>query len=731
MADPNELTDRPRRPRPPRPPRHPTVIDIHGDKRTDDWYWLRDRANPAVIAHLEAERAYADAVLDRLEPLRQQIYEEMKGRVAETDMSAPVRHGAWWYYQRTEEGKSYPIHCRRPVEGDDPPIDARPDGKEQILLDENLRAQGEPYLEVANFTVSPDHRWLAYGTDTSGAELYDLCFRSLVPEVSDPPERVSGTYYGLAWANDNATVFYTRVDRAMRPYQLWRHRMGTDPALDVVVLQEDDERFELSVRKTKDDALVVAALESYTTTEWWWIPAGQPDRPPRVVRPRRRGVQYSVEHHRGWIVGATNDGALDFRVVASPVDGSRTIELLPHRPGTRVERVDAFDRWLVVAERCDVEPCLRVVEIPPQGIGALAGASLLAASKVVPSGHHPAVTREGPNPEPRTPSLRIEQTSFVEPLAASDYDFSTGVVTVRKRERVLGGYDRDEYRTYRLWATAEDGTRVPMSLVHRADLLRHPDAPPGAPPASPAPCLLNGYGAYEASFDPTFSSMTLSLLDRGVVFAIAHVRGGGELGRRWYLTGKMAHKGRSITDFVACARHLVDNGFTAPDRLAARGMSAGGVLMGAIVNQAPELFRAVVAEVPFVDCVTTMLDESVPLTVGEFEEWGDPARDAAAYATIKAYSPYDNVRGQREDGQPLRHPRVFATGALNDPRVGFWEPAKWVAKLRTEDPGSEVIFRPEVSSGGHGGRSGRYDAWRDEALVYAFVLDAIGGGATT
>jgi oligopeptidase B len=709
----------------PQPQRRPTVIEAHGDKRTDDWYWMRDRDDPAVIAHLEAERAFADAALSRLEPVREQIYQEMKARIAETDMSAPVRSGGWWYYQRTEEGKSYPIHCRRPVEGDEPPVGAPPDEHEHVLLDENLRAEGEPYLEVANFVVSPDHRWLAYGTDTSGAELYDLVFRSLDAGVPDAPETVPGAYYGLAWANDNATVFYTRVDQAMRPYQVWRHRVGSDPAGDEVVLQEDDERFNLTVGKTKDDAFVVIVLESHTTAEWWTIPAGQPDSHPKPVRPRRQDVEYSVEHHRGWFVGATNDGAEDFRVVARPVDGSEEIELLPHRPGTRVDGVDVFDRWLVVDERMDAEPGLRVVEIPAGGLGALAGVDLLARSRVVPSEHHPAVTWEGPNPEPGSASMRIEQTSLVQPRTASDFDFDSGIVTVRKRQPVLGGYDPARYRTYRLWVPAGDGTRVPLSVVHRADLLADPDAAPGTPPSAPAPCLLYGYGSYEHSIDPTFSSMRLSLLDRGVIFAIAHVRGGGELGRRWYLDGKTANKEHTITDFVACARYLVDNGFTAPDRLAARGRSAGGLLMGAIVNQAPELFAAVVAEVPFVDCLTTMLDETLPLTVGEFEEWGDPVRDSDAYATIKAYSPYDNIQGRDNEGKPLRHPRIFATGALNDPRVGFWEPAKWVAKLRAEDPEADVIFRPELASG-HAGRSGRYDAWRDEALVYAFILDAVG-----
>jgi oligopeptidase B len=722
-----EQTDRLR---PPLPERRPTVIEAHGDKRTDDFYWLRDREDPAVLTHLELEHAYADSVLARLGPLQETIFQEMKARIAETDMSTPVRDGPWWYFQRTYEGKSYPVHCRRPVEGDDPPVDVAPDELEQVLLDENVLAEGLPYLEVANLVVSPDHRRLAFGTDTSGGELYDLVFRSLAPGVDDVPETVPATYYGLAWTNDNGSVFYTRVDHAMRPYQVWRHVLGTDPAEDALILQEDDERFNLSVGKTKDDVYICVVLESHTTSEWWVVPADDPTVSPRIVQPRRQDIEYSVEHHNGWFVGTTNDGAEDFRVVAVPAagPGGDGVPLVPHRPGVRIEGVDVFQKWLVIGERLEGEPVLRVVEIPGTGIAGLAEKDLLAMSNLVPSKHHPAVTWEGPNPEPSATALRFEQTSLVQPRTASDFDPSTGAVVVRKRQPVLGGYDESRYLTYRIWITAPDGAHIPMSVVHRADLLPDGGAVPGTPgatPAVPAPCLLYGYGAYEASIDPVFSPMRLSLLDRGVIFAIAHVRGGGELGRRWYLDGKTASKEHTVTDFVACARYLVDAGFTAPNRLAARGRSAGGLLMGAVVNQAPDLFAAVVAEVPFVDCLTTMLDESLPLTVGEFEEWGDPVRDPVAYATIKAYSPYDNIRGHDEDGRPVPHPRIFATGALNDPRVGFWEPAKWTAKLRVEVPNVDVVFRPELSAG-HGGRSGRYDAWRDEALVYAFVLDAIG-----
>jgi oligopeptidase B len=749
----------PARPVPPVPERRPTVLRAHGDERIDDWYWLKNRDDPAVLAHLEAENAYAEAVLAPLVPLRDRLFEEIKARIAETDLSVPVRRGPWWYYDRTEEGKSYPLHCRRPVAGDDPPLDVglgpEPGPDETLLLDENALAEGHGYLEVANLSVSPDHRWLAYATDTTGAELYDLSFRPLAgaeadgaggtgsdagePALTGAPETVSGTSYGLAWANDNATVFYTRVDAAMRPYQLWRHRLGTDPAGDTLVLQEDDERFTLSVGRTKNGAFIAAGLHSHTTSEWRVVPADEPTAVPRPVAPRRQGIEYSIEHHRagggdGWFVITTNDGAEDFRVMAAPAGSSQGapsapqdawVELVPHRPGVRVEDVDVLDDWLVVAERLGGEPVLRIVAVGEAGIPGLFGTDVLAASRLVPSTGHPAVTWEGPNPEPATRSLRIEQTSLTEPRTVSDLDLGSGTVTVRKRQPVLGGYDPARYRACRLWATAPDGARVPLSAVYRADLSDDPAAPPGTPPSRPAPCLLYGYGAYEHSIDPVFSSLRLSLLDRGVVFAIAHVRGGGELGRRWYLDGKAAAKAHTFSDFVACGRHLVETGFTTPDRLAARGGSAGGLLMGALVNEAPDLFSVVVAEVPFVDCLTTMLDESLPLTVGEFEEWGDPIRDPAAYATIKAYSPYDNVRSRDATGAPVRHPRIFATAGLNDPRVGYWEPAKWVARLRAEDPGATVVLRTELGAG-HGGPSGRYETWRDEALVYAFVLDALG-----
>jgi oligopeptidase B len=712
------------RPAPPAPERRPTALSAHGDERVDDWYWLRDADDPAVLAHLEAENAYTEASLAHLAPLRGELYTEMVARIAETDLSVPVRKGPWWYYHRTVEGLDYPIHCRRPAAPtEDPPLAPGADADEEVLLDENRLAEGLDFFEVGNFAVSPAHRWLAYATDTTGGEKFDLAFRRLGADgagdgdgTAGAPEIVTGTYYGLAWANDERTVFYTRVDDAMRPYQLWRHGVGTDPSTDVLVLEEPDERFTLSVGRTKDDAFVGIALQSNTTSELWVVPADDPGAGPAMIERRRAGIEYTVDHHcSGWWLLLTNDGAVDFRLMAAPPDRTRWDEIVPHRPGTRLDGADVFDDWLVLSERLDGEPRVRVVPLAPGGAdrSPFAG-DLLDRSWLIPSDDHPSVTWEGPNPEPGTSTLRFEQTSLVAPRAVWDLDLPARRAVLRKRQAVLGDFDPRRYVTDRLWAVADDGARVPISIVHRRD----------RDPATPSPCLLYGYGAYEHSIDPTFSSLRLSLLDRGFVFAIAHVRGGGELGRRWYEDGKLMAKPHTFTDFITCARHLIAAGYASPERLAARGASAGGLLMGAVMNLAPELFRAVVAEVPFVDCLTTMLDDSLPLTVGEWEEWGNPVADPEAYAAMHAYSPYDNVRSLADDGTPVRYPRLLATAGLHDARVGYWEPAKWVAKLRAANPDNEAFLRTELSAG-HGGPSGRYDAWKDEAFVYAFLVDSL------
>ncbi len=710
------------------PPR-PVELEAHGDMRVDDWYWLRDKDDPEVIAHLEAENAYTAAMTAGTQGLRDALYEEIVARIEETDLSVPVRKGPWLYYSRTVEGSSYAIHCRCPVaaaqaepEEADPAQPGRqgPLPGEEVLLDENLLAAGHDFLALGTLEISPDHRRLLYSTDTTGGERYTMRFLDLEGGI-EGSESLEDTSYGSAWADDNATVFFVRVDEAMRPYQLWRHVVGTDPGGDVLVYEEPDDRFYLSVSRTKDDRYILMDLESKVTTEVRSLRADDPDGDFEVIEPRCHGVEYRVTHDRGGGGGnrasryliVTNDRAEDFRLMEAPDTApsrDHWTEVIPHRPGVRLDAVDPFAEWLAVYEREGGETRLRVIDAT-------------GASRPVERPESPSTIWSGANPEYDSTDLRYEYTSLVTPRSVYDLDLPTGRSTLRKRQPVLGDFRTDRYRTERVWSQADAGARVPISLVYRHDLVDRPDD--AGPSGGGAPCLLYGYGSYEASMDPTFSSLRLSLLDRGFMFAIAHVRGGGEMGRAWYEEGKLAAKPNTFTDFVACARTLIDVGWTSPDRLVARGGSAGGLLMGAVANLAPELFRAVVAEVPFVDCLTTILDETLPLTVLEWDEWGNPVTDPEIYRVMKSYSPYDNVRSTDAAGRPIRYPDILATAGLSDPRVGFWEPAKWVAKLRAANPENRVLLKTELGAG-HAGPSGRYDAWRDEAFVYAFILDAVG-----
>jgi oligopeptidase B len=698
----------------------PHPLTSFGHERQDPWYWLRQREDPEVIAYLEAENAYTAEALRSLDPLRDELFEEMKARIQETDMSVPTRRGPWWYYGRTEEGKSYGIHCRRPAAeiGQLPPAGEAGAG-EQILLDENVEAGDHDYFAVGSAAISPDHSWLAYATDTEGDEKYVLTFRRLVDDglAGSAPETVPDIGYGLAWSADSTVVFYTRLDEAMRPHQLWRHRLGTDPALDVLVYEEADRRFSMGTGSTRDEAFIVVSLHSTNTTEWLAIPSDDPTVTPRPVVPRREGLEYGVDHlsaDGGWFIVLTNDLGQDFGVVAAPDASLGTeaawVEVVAHRPGVRVEDVDAFNGMLVLSERTEAETRVRVVPLPG---GSPVADDLLSGSWLVPTPESPSSTWLGANLEPETSTLRIGRTSMVTPSSVLQIDLASRDEVLLKQEPVLGGFDPARYRTSRQWATAADGTRIPISVVHRHDT------------ALPAPCVLYGYGAYEISVDPAFSHHRLSLLDRGVVFAIAHVRGGGEMGRAWYEGGRMEHKANTFSDFIDAARHLVEVGLARPDALAGRGGSAGGLLIGAVANLAPERFAALVAQVPFVDCVTTMQDDQLPLTVGEWEEWGNPAADEATYRRMLGYSPYDNVSTLNADGTPRTYPDLLVTAGLNDPRVSYWEPAKWVAKLRVLSPSTKVQLKTEMGAG-HGGPSGRYDAWKEEALVIAFLLDAFG-----
>ncbi len=681
----------------PRAAARPTTLTAHGDERTDPYFWLRDRDDPEVTAYLDAENEYTKAALAHTETLQTQLYDEIVARILETDLSAPVRKGDWWYYSRTVEGMQYAISCRKPaVEG------AAPDeaGDEQVLLDQNVEAAGHDFFALGVFDVSPDHSLLAYAADTTGGEKYTLKFRDL-STGDDLADVIEGVHEGSAWSTDNRTFFYTRPDDTMRPYQVWRHTLGTaGDGDDVLVFQDDDEHFFVGVGLERDERIITIHAGSKITDECWFLPADDPTAGASVVQPRIEGVEYSVEHHLDRFFITTNHHAVNSRLMSAPDTSpgiDNWVEVVPHRDDVKLGGVDAFRDYLVLYERADALRRIRIM-----GLADGDTHTIEEPEPVYTAG-------AGANPEFDTGVLRYSYTSLVTPLSVYDYDVAARTRTLVKQQPVLGGYDPAQLVSERVWATAADGEQVPVSLVRRQDV-----ALDGS-----APCVLYGYGSYEASIDPAFSSLRLNLVDRGFVFAIAHIRGGGERGRRWYDDGKLLHKRNTFTDFIACAEHLIAEGYTAADRLVIRGGSAGGLLMGAVANLRPDLFKAVIAQVPFVDCLTTILDETLPLTVVEWDEWGNPKEDPEVYAYMKSYSPYDNVDAKD-------YPAMLVTAGLNDPRVSYWEPAKWVAKLRaTRTNDAPLLLKTEMGAG-HQGPSGRYDSWREEAMVQAFILDVLG-----
>jgi oligopeptidase B len=686
-------------PNPPAAKRIPTERTHHGDTVIDEYAWLADKEDPDTIGYLKAENAYTEAAAAHLEDLRGTIFNEIKQRTQETDLSVPVRKGSYWYYVRTVEGQQYGIHCRRvvrPGEVDPPvPTGGAPLDGEEVLLDGNQLAEGHDFFSLGAFDVSADGRWLAYSTDFSGDERFTLRISDLATGELLADE-VPDTFYGTAWSADGSTLFYLTVDDAWRPYRVWRHTVGTPAGDDEVVYEETDERFWVGVELTRSERFVLIDVHSKITSEAYLIPADDPTATPKLVAPRRQGVEYSVEHHGDRLLILHNDGAEDFALAfTSAAEPGAWTTLIEHSPGTRLEAVDAFTSHLVVSQRRDGLTGLRV--IPVDGTEAYA----ISFPEPIYSVGLDA------NPEYGTSSIRVHYASLVTPESIYDYDLTTRDLVLRKRKPVLGGFEPEQYEQHREWAVADDGTRVPISLVCKV----------GTPRDGSAPCVIYGYGSYEASMDPWFSIPRLSLVDRGVVFAVAHVRGGGELGRRWYEDGKLLAKKNTFTDFVACARHLVKAGWTSANRLVARGGSAGGLLMGAATNLAPDAFAGVVAQVPFVDPLTTILDPSLPLTVTEWEEWGNPLESPEVYAYMKSYSPYENV-------SPVDYPAILAVTSLNDTRVLYHEPAKWVSKLRAVAPQGSYLLKTEMGAG-HGGPSGRYDAWKEEAFVTAWILGLV------
>jgi oligopeptidase B len=688
-----------------------------------------DREDESVLAHLRAENEFLTESFRDLKPFEDELFDEIKSRIEETDISVPVRKGAWWYFERTREGLNYPLSCRVPARGEDltpPDIDPTTtlDG-EQVILDENEEAGDSDYFSVGVLAVSPDDNWVAVGTDFDGDELHRVTVRPLAGQAGVSDE-LDDVYYGFAWAMDSRHFFYTRVDETKRPYQLWRHELGSDTNTDVLVFQEDDGQFNLSVGRSRDDAVIVVQLGSSMTTEVHYLAADDPTAELTLLEARRHGIEYGVEHFvdeqgHAWWLKVTNEGATDFRLLVRRVDDDQWREVIPERVGSRLDGVDAFKSFLAISERHDGSAAVRYVTTR-SGADPF-GDDLLERSIMVEGPTSPSTVSLSANPNFDTAQLRVSITSLVTPRLVADVVIDTGDTIVRKQQIVLGDYDPAQYATGRLWVTASDGVRVPVSVVARRDLVEV-SADGELHARASSPFVLYGYGSYEISIDPSFSSLRLSLLERGVIFAIAHIRGGGEMGRSWYEMGKLAQKPTTFSDFVAVARQLIGDGWTSPEQLAIRGGSAGGLLMGAVMNLAPELFRCVVADVPFVDALTTMLDATLPLTVGEWEEWGNPDASATAYRTMKGYSPYDNVVAVNADGTSRVYPHLFASGGLNDPRVGFWEPTKWVLKLRDANPENVAYLKTEMGAG-HGGPSGRYDAWRDEAQVLAWTLREI------
>ena len=663
----------------------PTSITLHGEMLTDVYAWLRDRTNPEVIAYLDAENAYTAAMMRHTEPLQDALFKEMLGRIKEDDADVPVRRDELLYYSRTETGKAYPIYCRR--------LDADGSG-ELVIFDQNAAAEGHEFYQLGGFEVSPDHQHLAILEDTNGYEDFVLRVKDLRTGdfLADTADALG---FGLAWASDGHTLFYQTTDTSKRADRVWRHRLGELRAADVAVYHDPDQLFNVGVRRARSGAFIFLTSSSFTSTETWLLDARAPESAPRLVAARAPDVEYDVDHGGEWLYVLTNrDGARDFKVMRAPVSHPAAwAEWLGARAGVFVESAEVFRDFAVVSEREGGLRRLRAMDL----------ATGDAHYVEFPEPAYGVVVDE--NPEFATRLLRFTYSSLITPDSVYDYDVRTRTRELRKRDEVLGGYDPSLYRVERLMAPTRDGVRVPVSLVSRAPLVRD----------GRRPLVLYAYGAYGHIIEPTFSSARLSLLDRGFVYAIAHVRGGQDLGRAWYDEGKMGAKMNTFRDFIDCAEQLVRERYTSSDRLVAHGGSAGGLLMGAVANLRGDLFRAIVADVPFVDVIHTMLDSSIPLTAQEWEQWGNPA-DLGAYRYMREYSPYDNVRRGP-------YPRMLVTSGINDSRVAFWEPAKWVAKLRTHKTNSHPLLLKMNMGAGHGGATGRYERLKEVAFRYAFMID--------
>ncbi len=700
---------------PPPAVERPQLRRHHGDEVSDPYEWLRNKDSSEVRSHLEEENAWTAAQTEHLAELRQEIFDDIRHRTRQTDLSVPelVHHvggDSYWYYVRTVEGQSYPIYCRAPASGIELRDISAPPADEQILLDVNLEARDHDFYQLGVFAISPDGTRLAYSADIHGDERYDLSLievdtgRQLDDSIREIP--AGGSWLG------NDYFFYHRIDESWRPHQLWRHHLGTPSGTDQLVLTESDERFWLNAGDSRDSRWLVVTSGSKITSECWLLSASTPEATPRSIAGRQQGVEYEVEVAGERLLILHNARNPDFELAEAPLDASSPSDwrtLSSAAEGERFEQVDAYASHAVLSQRRGGLSEIQVFPRDDSG-GLLPGVIVEFGESLHEASAHPGANYD-------TDTVRVTFSSLVTPRQVLELRLDSGKLTVLKQTPVLdhprhGPYRSSDYVQRRVWAQAPDGTHVPVSVVHHKDV-----ALDGS-----APCVLYGYGSYEMSIPPVFSIARLSLLQRGVVYAIAHVRGGGEMGRRWYEQGRTSSKMNTFTDFIAAAETLVADGYTSADRLAARGASAGGLLMGAVANLRPDLFCAIQAGVPFVDCLTSILDPDLPLTVVEWDEWGDPLHDPEAYRYIKAYSPYENVRAQA-------YPAVLATTSFNDTRVLYVEPAKWVARLRslaTNATEGRILLKTEMQAG-HGGLSGRYDAWRDEAFELAWLIDQFCG----
>lgn len=673
--------------RPPMTEKKTKTTKIHNDSMVDDYFWLREKSNPEVVAHLEAENAYAEAAMKPTAALQDKLYKEMVGHIKETDRSVPYQWGGYFYYTRTEEGKQYPINCRKKGSLDAP---------EEVVLDQNEMAKGLKFFSVGAFVPNDDGNLLAYSTDTTGYRQYklqikDLRTGQLLPETF---ERVGN----VAWATDNKTIFFTTEDATTkRSDKFFRHTLGSDKT--DLIFEEKDELFDIGAGRSRDKAVILLGSESKTSTEWRYLPAAAPTAELKIISPREADHEYNVDHRGDLFYIRTNKGAKNFRVVTAPVSDpvqANWKELIAHRPEVKIDDLDLFANHLVLSEWEKGLEQIEIIDLSSNKRHHIAFPEPVYSASVAQ------------NREFATPVLRYSYQSLVTPSSVFDYNMNTHAATLLKETEVPGGFSRNNYKSERLFAIATDGTKIPLSVVYRKDTKLD----------GPAPLLLYGYGSYGYSIPPTFSSNRLALLDRGVVYVIAHIRGGGELGEPWREAGRMMKKMNTFTDFINSAEFLIKNKYTSSNRLVIQGGSAGGLLMGAVTNMRPDLFKGVVAQVPFVDVLNTMLDASLPLTTSEYIEWGNP-NEKAAYDYMKQYSPYDNVARQN-------YPSMLVKVSYNDSQVPYWEGAKFVAKIRAMRTDNNPLLLKVNMGAGHGGSSGRYDYLHEVAFDYAYMLWQMG-----